>query len=410
MKPVLMPAFWEALLKSYVKKTFYAGTRREDFADKPEFAEGDYRFFVRGIEKLSHSFTQERHALPMNYFNQKELRSGYLLYFLPINALKVSALLESLMGAGDARSLVTESEPPELALRLLDLGSGPGTGLFGVFHYLDGLLTRCPRKGLHLEWTLVDQNHDSLHDASVFHEALFRNLKEKHPDTEITSKLKTIKANLFRDRLSAFLTTGQYDLVLALNSLSELAPEKSFAVLEGILRNFLRPLGRMLVMEPALRITSRGLMSLHDRLMERKIASVLAPCLHQEVCPMLRVNDRDWCHSYIPWERPQWIERLDQLMGIRKEYLKCAYLLLGRKAPAINAGLWRVVSGPLNSKGKTERLLCGAGALPDLLRIMRLDRDQTLANKAMDQAERGDVLRMGKVSRIGRETKIEKVS
>ncbi|MBI3541022.1 MAG: hypothetical protein HY073_02655, partial [Deltaproteobacteria bacterium] len=93
MQRIPIPPYWENLLKGYVKKTFYAGTRKAHFANREEFTEGDYRFFAKGIEELNISFTQERGSLPKNYFNHKELRSGYILYFLPVNAIKVTHLL-----------------------------------------------------------------------------------------------------------------------------------------------------------------------------------------------------------------------------------------------------------------------------------------------------------------------------
>ena len=125
---------------------------------------------------------------------------------------------------------------------------------------------------------------------------------------------------------------------------------------------------------------------------------------------MLRGNDRDWCHTYIPWQRPGWIEKIDRLVAIRKDYLTCSYLLLGKELlPVTPKDHWRVVSGPLNSKGKTERLLCGEGSLPDLLRVTRLDKDSTQNNGDLDWLERGDVAQMAKTDRIGRETSVRKV-
>ena len=88
-----IPRFWEPLLKKYVKKTFYADTRKKDFAAREDFTEGDYRFFSKGVADLNLAFTRERHSFPKNYFNRKEFRSGYILYFIPANAIKVASLL-----------------------------------------------------------------------------------------------------------------------------------------------------------------------------------------------------------------------------------------------------------------------------------------------------------------------------
>jgi hypothetical protein len=151
-------------------------------------------------------------------------------------------------------------------------------------------------------------------------------------------------------------------------------------------------------------------MELRDEIVSEELGVLYAPCLHQAACPMLAANDRDWCHAYIPWDRPAWIEKIDRLAAIRKEYLKCSYLLLGRQEPEARApDLWRVVSGPLNSKGKSERLLCGEAALPELLRAVRLDKDASMANEDFGYLERGDLLRMAKTTRVTRDTQLKKI-
>lgn len=388
------PLYWERLLQQYVKRTFYPGTRKETFAREVEFTEGDYRFFATGIRRLNEFFTKERPSLPKNYFNQKDLRSGYILYFLPVNALKVASLL----------SQSDLSLRPEITI--LDVGSGPGTGLLGTLLYLERLFA--PRKGavrIQLRWILVDQNRAVLDDASRLHEDVLASWREIHPEWEVDSKVQTVPVDLMRGGLPKALQDVGADLILCLNLLSELPEGKRIFLLERLLKKSLRPGGRVLVMEPALQKTTRDLMQVRDDLLARGSATVLAPCLHQEACPMLAANRRDWCHTYLEWGRPAWIEKMDRLAGIRKDYLKCSYLILGKEEISkCSNDLWRVVSGHLNSRGKSELLLCGPGGLPNLLRVMRLDRDRSAANRVFDEVQRGDLVQMSKVSRITQET------
>lgn len=363
-----MPPSWEHLLKGYLKRTFYSDTRRRPFADRADFTEGDYRFFAEGVRDLNLAFTQERHSLPKNYFNRKELRSGYILYFLPVNALKVTALLKDLplpppyKGGGEK-------------MRVLDIGSGPGTGMLGAMAHLEN-----QPENQTAEWTLVDQNRSILQDAAALHDG---------------ARMRCLVADLATERPSRFFSGEKFDLILSINFLSELSRERRLTLVEQLIRHHLADSGRFLIIEPALRQTTRELMELHDRLVERRSAAVLAPCLHQAACPMLAANNRDWCHTYLEWERPPWIEKIDRLVGIRKDYLKCSYLVLGQVGTPLTAPLpdtWRVVSGPLNSKGKSERLLCGPAGLPNLVRITRLDRDRSEANFDFDRLQRGDIL------------------
>lgn len=403
MQPVHMPPWWEGLIQGYLKRTFYEDTRKRGFAER-DFTEGDYRFFVTGVRELNQYFTEERGSLAKNYFNQKALRSGYIFYFLPVNALKAGVLLDAL--------------PPETLrsdgpVTILDVGSGPGTGMLGTFFYLENTLIRGQARGsIHLRWVLVDLNRHALNDAQTLHDLVLQDLRRCYPQWEIRSEVKTIVGDVFTSRLPRLLHAHDARgarLILGLNLLGELGRDRRLALVQDMM-DFLDARGRVLLMEPALRRTTRDLMELHDRVLEEGFGRVHAPCLHQSACPMLRANERDWCHTYIPWQRPPWIEKIDRLVAIRKDYLKCSYLLLGREEPAgVSQDIWRVVSGPLNSKGKSERLLCGKDGLPGLLRVMRLDKDASPANRDFDDLERGDVIELRKTSRVTRETPLKKI-
>ncbi len=423
MKAIVVPDFWESLLKRYVKRTFYPGTRRDSFSDRAAFTEGDYRFFAKGIARLNAYFTRERGELPKDYFNQKELRSGYLLYFLPVNALKVAGLLgqmrdwERVTQVGrptEAQCNEHRRAEPEAGpvpkLTILDIGSGPGTGMFGAFH---ALVQRGFAGKLH--WILIDQNRHALQDAVSLHRELVEIYRRQ--GLAIESEVETIPWDIGRHlpKLPAA------DLILSLNLMGELPPGRRPGLIGQLIGN-LREEGRLLVIEPALQKTTRELMELHDILLRRRAATIYAPCLHQAACPMLAANRRDWCHTTMEWERPPFVEKFDRLVGIRKDYLNCSYLLLGiprsdltphppllsKERGSGGGKVWRVVSGHLNSRGKSEMLFCGRGALPALLRAVRLDRDQSDANHTFDELQRGDLVRMERTTRITKTTQLSK--
>lgn len=48
------------------------------------------------------------------------------------------------------------------------------------------------------------------------------------------------------------------------------------------------PHGTMMIVEPALRETSRALHQVRDRLLQEKRCTLYSPCLHEQNCPALR--------------------------------------------------------------------------------------------------------------------------
>lgn len=373
-----LPAEFEDLLKAYVKETY---SRK-----KGAFSAGDVRFFAKGVAKLSDAFTAERGTLPKNYFNLKELRSGYILYFLPTNALKVAGLLKEF--------------PPHFfkgCKKILDLGSGPATATLGVLLATQGRWTGSV--------TLVDQNKDILKDGQRLIERMHQ-AKLSRAHMNVTS----LRRDFSQGPIERSVRPEPYDLVIAMNVLNEWKdPKRRLHLVEKLLHKYVSKKGRLLIIEPALRQQTRELMELHDALLEREAGTVWAPCLHQEKCPMLADNRRDWCHSYFEWKRPKLIEHLDELVGIRKEYLKASYLLLGTEQTPDRSKQWRVVSGPLNSKGKTERLLCGAQGLPHLRRLMRMDREASEKNRVFGEAQRGDIINVKAVKQVRKDDRVKRV-
>jgi ribosomal protein RSM22 (predicted rRNA methylase) len=147
----------------------------------------------------------------------------------------------------------------------------------------------------------------------------------------------------------------------------------------------------LLVIEPALRTTTRALMALRDDALSRGGLHVVAPCLHQARCPML-AREGDWCHEARRIEPSPRVARIDRIVGRRDERALFAFLATAPGAPAAPAAgqLVRLVTDTLGSRGKTERLVCRSDGE---LRLMRLlDRETTDSNRAFLDAERGAVL------------------
>lgn len=350
-------------------------------------------FWAEGVAQVSTAFTAERGELPHNYFNQPAYRAGYLLYFLTANFPKLVACLQHVRAVAHFADRKT--------VRVLDLGCGPGTAGLAAAAVWHMASTPSSEQAPAIEIIAVDHNKSILQDAAT----IFAQMRFPR------ARLRPVRADLHPARLKAALRGERYDMILCANLLNEFdTPEARHSLVEQLLRFHLADGGRLLLVEPALQLTSRALMALHDAILP--VAQILAPCLHQAACPMLAHNQRDWCHTYIDWKRPELIAKIDNMVGIKKDFLKFSYLWLASKipthtkpavagafgnpqpaVPTPDCGRYRVVSAPLHSNGKTELLLCpeAIGTPPALRRVHRLERDAGPQNAAFTRAWRGDI-------------------
>jgi hypothetical protein len=171
---------------------------------------------------------------------------------------------------------------------------------------------------------------------------------------------------------------GRFELIVAAHLLNELPlslAEKAERV-AGWCEELMAPAGACVILEPALRETSRGLLEVRDRLVARGLF-VAAPCFWQGPCPAL-ARDRDWCHDAAP------------AVAIDRSRVDFSYLVLRRDGIAeTDQGLFRVVSDRFDEKGRTRLFGCGpAGRHP----LVRLTRERSEANAPFDAAARGDVI------------------
>lgn len=376
------PEFLRTLLK-YVKTT-YLPEKRHNPKYPDSFTSGDLHFFAPEVAKLSAAFTFERSERHANYFSTKEARSSYLLYFLMPNMLKVEWILKQ------QHMVDLFADEPEV--RIADIGCGPCPGLLAAEQYWQ---EHAPQQKI--KCMGMDQNGSSLKDGT----ALFKALSNNRPESTITTKTATLA------QTRKALGNDRFHILIVANVLNEMSDtQERYEFICKLIDQHLAPNGRLIIIEPALQRTTRDLMLLRDQLVtETKIATVLAPCLHQALCPMRANNPRDWCHTYVNWERPQVIADLDMLIGNKKDYLKMSYMVMKPVANAINLAknVWRVVSAPMKSKGKLEILFCGQKD-GNLLRVTRQDKDRSKFNIALDQLQRGDIVEYAGDGKCMRET------
>jgi len=177
---------------------------------------------------------------------------------------------------------------------------------------------------------------------------------------------------------------GRFDLIVAAHLLGELfvdrpADERVDARAQRVCawaEELLAPGGTVILVEPALRETSRELLAVRDQLLALSDLAIVAPCFWTGACPAL-VRDRDWCHDAVTASD----RRIDY-----------SYLVLRDRWKPIPGQLrYRVVSDPMPEKGRLKLFACGpTGRDP----YIRLDRNESPANAAFAQLQRGDVARI----------------
>ena len=225
------------------------------------------------------------------------------------------------------------------------------------------------------------------------------------PDVELVAVDKVAGPGVVRADVARAIrpagVAGHFDLIVAAHLLNELSLDLDgrARLVAGWCRELLEAEGTCILVEPALRETSRALLGVRDRLLAAGLF-VAAPCLLQGPCPAL-LRARDFCHMSAA------------AVAQGRSRVDFSYLVLRKQGAAkVDAAQFRVVSDPMKDKGRLRLFACGPAGR---LLVTRLDRDRSPANQMFDEIERGDVVKVaGAVAqadglRCGRDTAIERV-
>jgi ribosomal protein RSM22 (predicted rRNA methylase) len=324
------------------------------------------------VRRMSERFTRDREALQPGYLADAAARRAYEAYYVPVNAAKVDALLAHL--ANLDKSLLSGER-----VRILDLGSGPGSALLGTLSFFSRRKIK-PE----IECTAVDHVSENLPLAES-------TVRRASAAFGLSTQVRTVCCPVTEALKNS---RGQFDLIVLANVLNELFPgtkarTAQCSVLLGEFANTLTESGVCVVIEPALRETSRDLLRVRDELLSQGL-SLCGPCPGSGPCPALD-NPKDWCHEDAAWDPPKSVEEIDDLIGLRKDSLKFSWIAFRKKSHAVqpDAGRFRVVSEPMVSKGKREYFICNGFSRK---RAVRLDKDSDPANAAFSSLLRGDIV------------------
>ena len=242
---------------------------------------------------------------------------------------------------------------------LLDLGSGPGTALFAAAEAFQSLQ----------QATLVDSAAEWL--------ALGKRLASQSRSPMVQ------QAQWLKQDLRAGLSWNAHDLVVISYALGEMPQAAAEAVL-GKAWNCARKF--LVVIEPGTRRGFAAMNAARSALIANA-ATIIAPCPHQQACPMAAAGD--WCHFAQRVERTSQHRQLkDGALGYEDE--KFSYLVAGRDGASSMAS--RIVRHPGKHSGHVQLSLCTSHGR---IESRTVTRSSKAAYKAARRAEWGDVWREG---------------
>lgn len=330
--------------------------RRSPAGPPDRLAPAELREVARAVQQLSQGLTRERSLAGSCYMDEPALLGAYLLFFWPVSYAQARQVL---------------GELPHLSGAALDLASGPAPLAFAA---LDAGVR---------EVTVADRSATAL--------AAARELA-----AEAGEALRIRQVDLAGAKPGQSDVGGPFDLISIGHGLNELyasrldAPERRAAMLDSWM-GLLKEGGSLLILEPALRDTSRNLLRVRDLLVQRGRV-VRAPCLYRGNCPAL-IKESDWCHAERSWQRPPLVEMIAAAAGLRKESLKMSYLLMASPNSTWNeppqGRAFRIVSEPLQGKGRLRYMGCGPEGR---IGLALQEKHRTEQNAAFFRLQRGDVI------------------
>lgn len=266
------------------------------------------------ISEASSQLTQRyrRGAKEEAYVKSERDRLAYILSRMPATYAVICKVFEELLNR----------IPGFLPTRFLDLGSGPGTGLWAAKESFSSL------KQLYA-WEYDDG---------------FIELAKKLAADSFLHPTEWKRKNFEIDR-----DFPEADLALLSYAIGEME--------ENYWESFLPCLwdavkSTLVIIEPGTPAGYQGILKIRDILLGRG-ARIIAPCPHAAACPL---KAPDWCHFYARVERSSLHRRIKQA-ELNYEDEKFSYLIF-TKEPAISLFESRILRHPKINKGHVSVSLC----------------------------------------------------
>jgi SAM-dependent methyltransferase len=279
------------------------------------------------VAHLSDLFTTERPDKKFpDYFADPRLLAAYGVFFLPQSFTRTSFALAQACG-------LRGWKPSRSRPSVLDLGSGPGScGVATAY--------RLRQAGYaHVDLHGVDKSPNALAAMEDFARAAL-------------GESVDIKTRIGDASRPETWPEGPFDLIVAGFVLNEMPQLDQAAMLRwfGELKARLAPGGLILLLEPALRVTSERLQKLSDAIASSTMTRI-APELDALPDPQLGAGEH-WNHETRPWKAPASAEFVNRHLHRDLREVRFSFAAFSdAPLPALPSGLSRLISDVQIIKG-----------------------------------------------------------
>ncbi len=266
------------------------------------------------IRELSALLTTERHALSRSYWSSPRFVSAYLRYFLPWNMLRLHRLFTAL----------PLPSPQEENPLVLDLGSGPLSVPLALW------LSRPAWRKAAVRLHCSDTAPRPMHIGLALLEQLAAMLDEPLRWSVHLDRAPLAKVLNKPDGKPYLITAGNVLNEWEGQELEDAPVAERLGEIAYAVSRRLAPSGHALFIEPGTRLGGTLTATLRTQALEEGLFP-LAPCTHQEACPLLGNRARGWCHVHdelTPGSVPFWLKDLSQKARLPKQSISFSYVLL----------------------------------------------------------------------------------
>lgn len=335
------------------------------------------------VKKISGEYLDSENFSVRGLFNEPDLINAYLIYYLPVNLVKLFPILDELVSS---HNIFCED-----SLSVLDLGCGPGTFTLGFLEYISKNIALFSHiKNITL--TGLDQARENVSLASKI---INEYISSGPLPSGIRWKVHFQEGSIITPQ-RVLSESSNFNFIIAGNVLNEVKGENLAEPAKALDRH-LSARGALVIIDPGTRRSSRNLIMMRDLILRETSLNLYAPCLYTGTCPVIK-NDKEWCHEKSFWNPPEAVKAIDAITGFTKEKgIKYSYLTFvkekkGRfwkRADIQPEKIWRVASYLIKNKGEERLHVCNG---TERIILRRMLRNATEKNNAFPKVKRGDIV------------------